>query len=306
MTNMNIHTKQFQILTDIELVWELMTDAYNHDERGGPAAPFFEYAITSPWMDKDYARLDRFWFDGDEPVAFVFYEQCVSDLYFVLKPGYEFLAKEMIDYAETGFPDFENKQYKLFSKQTALIEELTKRGYKVFYEEREWVFDFSKGRLEYPLPEGYHFVEPEKSDPLKVAKCLWEGFCSEEFGPFVDWEKPIKQGGISPHEQYQNVFGATVAPSPHSTYQYNVIIADENDEYVCFSGMWWVEKNHLAYMEPLCTVPSHQHKGLAAAALSRHEAVLRPLGAEFMTGGGNEFYKKIGYTDQHVLLHIHK
>ena len=62
----------------------------------------------------------------------------------------------------------------------------------------------------------------------------------------------------------------------------------------------------LTDIELVCTVPAHQHKGLAAAALSRHDAVLRPLGAELMTGGGNEFYKKIGYTDQHVLLHIHK
>jgi hypothetical protein len=35
-------------------------------------------------------------------------------------------------------------------------------------------------------------------------------------------------------------------------------------------------------------------------------AVLRPLGAERMTGGGNEFYRKIGYTDQQTLLHFHK
>lgn len=49
----------------------------------------------------------------------------------------------------------------------------------------------------------------------------------------------------------------------------------------------------------------HQHKGLAAATLSRHDAVLRPLGAERMTGGGNEFWE-IGYTDQQTLLHFHK
>ena len=304
---MNIRTKQFQILTDIELAWKLMTDVYNHDKSNGPAAPFLEYAITSPWMDTDYVRLNRFWLDGDEPVAFVFYECPVSDLYCVLRPGYEFLVKDMIDYAESAYPKFEKPlQFKLFSTQTALIDEVTKRGYKGVYEEREWVFDFRKGKLDYKLPEGYHFVEPEKSDPLKVAKCLWEGFNSEEFGPFVNWETPEKKGGMSPHELYQNVYGATISPAPHHTYQYTVIIADENEDYVCFSGLWWVEKNRLAYMEPLCTVPKHQHKGLAAAALSRHDAVLRPLGAELMTGGGNEFYRKIGYTDQHELIHFHK
>lgn len=35
-------------------------------------------------------------------------------------------------------------------------------------------------------------------------------------------------------------------------------------------------------------------------------AVLRPLGADCMTGGGNEFYRKIGYTEQQTLLHFHK
>lgn len=44
---MNIRTKQFQFLTDIELVWQLMTDAYNHDT-SRLAGPFFEYAVTSP------------------------------------------------------------------------------------------------------------------------------------------------------------------------------------------------------------------------------------------------------------------
>ena len=80
-----ITTKQFQILTDINPVWKLMTDVYDHAESNGPAAPFFEYAITSPWCDRDYLRLNRFWMDGDNPVAFVFYEQPVNQIYFVLR-----------------------------------------------------------------------------------------------------------------------------------------------------------------------------------------------------------------------------
>ena len=55
-----INTKQFQILTDIGLVYKLMTEVYNHEETNGPAEPFFEYAITSPWMEKDFLRLNRF------------------------------------------------------------------------------------------------------------------------------------------------------------------------------------------------------------------------------------------------------
>ena len=90
-----INTKQFQILTDIELVYKLMTEVYNHEQTNGPVAPFFEYAITSPWMDMDFLRLNRFWLEDGSPVAFVFYEQPVTSLYFVLRPGYENLAGAM-------------------------------------------------------------------------------------------------------------------------------------------------------------------------------------------------------------------
>ena len=278
---MSIRTKQFQILTDAELVWKLMTDVYNHDETNGPAAPFFEYAIISSWLDRDYLRLNRFWLDDDLPVAFVFYENPVTSTYFVLRPGYEFLADEMIEYAEKAFPKFdEPRELNLLSGQRPMIEAALKRGYDTVYEEPDRFFDLRKGKLEYPLPEGYHFVDARKSDPLKSAKC--------------------------PHELYQNVLCASISPSPHATYDYTVIIADREENYVCFSGMWWVPENKLAYMEPLCTVPSHQHRGLAAAALSRHDKVMRGLGAEIMTGGGNDFYRKIGYQGIHRWLHMQK
>ena len=48
-------------------------------------------------------------------------------------------------------------------------------------------------------------------------------------------------------------------------------------------------------MEPLCTVPDHRKKGLAAAALSEMYRRTKTLGATHMTGGGNPFYDKIGY-----------
>ena len=102
-----MRTKQFQILTDAELAWALMTDVFTPDERHGPAAPFFEYALASSWQDKTYLRLNRFWLDGDRPVGFVFYEDDPNRLHFTLRPGYEALAGEMLDYAEKAFPVFD-------------------------------------------------------------------------------------------------------------------------------------------------------------------------------------------------------
>ena len=299
---MNVHTKQFQPLTDAELAWGLMTDVFTPDEQNGPAAPFFEYALTSSWQDKTYLRRDRFWLDGDLPVAFVFYEDDPNRLHFVLRPGYEALAGAMIDYAETAFPAFdEPRELVLNQGQKALIEAAEARGYEVVYRKDCKVFNFSTGRLSHPLPEGYHFVDPDQVDPLKAARCLWEGFNGDQ-GPFIGWETP----GTGPHGLYQNVLGTALSPSPHATNEHTVVIADENGDYVCFAGMWWVEKNKLAYLEPLCTVPEHRHKGLAAAAVSEHDRRLRPLGARLMTGGVNDFYRRVGYRDAVVTLHFAK
>ena len=193
---MAIRTKQFQILTDADLAWELMTDVFTPDEGHSPAAPFFEYALTSTWQDKTYLRLDRFWLDGDLPVGFVFYEDDPNRLHFVLRPGYEYLAGEMIDYAETAFPAFDRpRELVLNQGQVALIREAEARGYEIVHREENKVFDFSTGQLSHPLPAGYRFVDPDRVDPLKAARCMWLGF-NEGSGPFVGGETP----GTGPHE----------------------------------------------------------------------------------------------------------
>ena len=132
----NITTKQFQPLTDMGMVWDFMVEIYDDRFANGVAAPFFEYAITSTWMNKSYLHLDRLWFDSDKVIAFVFTEEPVTSVFFSLRPGYEELAEEMIDYAEANIPNFDGEQeFVLFSGQKALADVIEKRGYKVFYDE---------------------------------------------------------------------------------------------------------------------------------------------------------------------------
>lgn len=49
-----IKTKQFQILTDVEMAWKFIVDVYDaisDKGRENVEAPFFEYALTSTWMN---------------------------------------------------------------------------------------------------------------------------------------------------------------------------------------------------------------------------------------------------------------
>jgi len=292
---MNITTRQFQLLSDVNLVWDFLTDIYDRKIGSGVAAPFFEYALQSSWMDQSYSFLDRFWLDGDRVVAFVFYEAPVTDIFFSVRKGYEFLADELVDYAVSTMPNFDGKQrLVLFNGQEFLMEAAARRGFVKTEEYEDRNFDF-RNELDHPLPEGYRFVDPKDADGLKLAKLLWYGFGHGEKGPFEGWDREDCSNDWTPAKSYKGVIGPMTAPAPHSTHEYDVIIADENGEYVCFSGMWWVPENKLAYMEPLCTHPDHRRRGLAAAALSRHYHRMRALGATHMTGGGDPFYEKLGY-----------
>lgn len=292
---MNITTKQFQLLSDIDLVWDLLVDIYDRENGSGVAAPFFEHAITASWVDSSYSYLNRFWFDGDKTVAFVFYEAPVTDIYFSVRKGYEFLADELIDYAVNNMPNFNNEQQMiLFNGQEFLMEAAQKRGFKKVFEYEDRVFDF-KNELNYELPSGYHFVEPENIDVLKMGKLCWYGFDHGDKGEFKDWNKYDDSLEWTPAKSFKDNVGAFLAPTPHATPEYNIVIADVNEEYVCFAGMWWIPENKLAYMEPLCTAPEHRRKGLAAAALTEHYRRMKALGATHMSGGEDPFYEKIGF-----------
>ena len=274
-----ITTRQFRILADHMTVYQLMVDIYEKDWRNGVPAPFFEYAHSSDWMDQSYTHRYRLWMDGDRIVGFCFSENPVSDVYFSLRPGYEALAPEMVAYAQSSMPRPGGKhQLVLFGAQKALIQAARQAGYRQTGGYTEYVMDFDKP-LCHPLPEGYRFAQ-HPLDPAKISRCCWKGFDHEAA------EGPWNGDSESVHHLMQ---------APHVTAQYDAAIEDENGEYVCFAGMWWVPENHLAYLEPLCTVPEHRRRGLAAAAMSELYRRLSPLGATHMTGGGDPFYAAIGF-----------
>jgi N-acetylglutamate synthase-like GNAT family acetyltransferase len=261
-------------------IYQFMLDIYEKDWRNGVPAPFLEYALSSSWMDKSYTHRNRIWMDGEQIVAFCFTENPVTDIYFSLRPGYEMLASEIIQYACEYMLNMNNKQQLiLFKGQETLMDAAIKEGYQCIGKRVDMVFSFER-TLEYELPEGFHFVEEDKINIEKVSECCWKGFDHEvEDGPW---------NGDAEHNYH-------LLQAPHATPQYTVVIENEKGEYVCYAGMWWTPQNHLAYMEPLCTVPSYRRKGLVAAALSELYRKMKEIGATHMTGGSNKFYSKIGF-----------
>lgn len=278
----NITTKQFSILGDHMAVYDFMLDIFSPDRRGGVPAPFWEYALVSDWMDKSYLHRCRMWKDGERIVGFCFHENPVSDVYFNLREGYEELAPEMVEYAEKHMAVKGELRLVLVGDQWEFERAAKAAGFEKEGGYDSLVYDCSKP-LNYPLPEGFRFTEIGGVDPAKACECCWKGFGHEaEEGP---WDG-----------EYEYAY--ELVNAPHATPEYAVAIENERGEYVCYAGMWWVPENKLAYLEPLCTVPEYRRRGLAAAALSELYRRLRPLGAEYMTGGGDPFYERIGYEQR--------
>lgn len=277
-------SRQYRYLTDFTTVYDFLIDIYERDWRNGVPAPFLEYALSSTWMDKRYLHRNRLWFDDDQVAAFVFTESEPFKIFFSLRPGYESLAEEMVSYAENHMITQNGKQhFILFKGQQALTDVVRNRGYQKTGGHIDLIYDFEQnGPLAFPLPSGYRFVKNAELDQEKILRCLWKGFNHEEE------EGPWDAGHMD--DAY------LLMTAPHYTPQYPAVIEEEKTgDYVCFAGMWWTPQNHLAYMEPLATVPEHRRKGLAAAALSELYRRMKPLGATHMTGGANKFYAKIGY-----------
>lgn len=157
-----------------------MTEIYERDWRNGVPAPFLEYALSSTWMDTSYTHRWRMWKDGEKIAAFVFHEDPISDVYISLRPGYEELADELAAYASSDMPKQNGKnRLVLFEGQAAVMEAAKRAGYVQTGGYNKQVFAFSKP-LDYPLPEGFRFVEPGELDPAKIAECCWKGFDHEK------------------------------------------------------------------------------------------------------------------------------
>ena len=285
----NIVKRPYRELCDFPKVYDFMVKNFSIDCKYGSYAPFFEYSLATPWFDHFQNHRFAVWEEDNEVVAFCWCESRLGQVYFDLSEGYEFLIPEMISHAENRLRDDNGKlQLMVYASQKAVLEEAQKQGYKIVWREESGILDFSKKQLNASLPEGYEFESPNKIDVSKVTDMTWRGFDNEGTSPGgVEWD-------------YHTL------AAPHATPELDVIIKTTDGEYVCFAGMWWVPENKLAYMEPLCTVPEHRHKGLASAALSELYRRMSKLGATHMTGGTNEFYYKIGFEKGDETLYLEK
>lgn len=276
--------RPYRCLVDFQKVYDFMIKVYEVDWRNGKPAAAFEYSQLLYWTDHTQSHRIAIWEENEQIVGLCWYDGQMGEALFNLMPGYDCIAPDMIQHAQTRLSTEDGSvQLMLYKGQASLIQEAERQGFKQTKEEPEGIYDFKSGKLNYKLPHGYCFKPLSKCDRKQLQDATWRGFDNQG----------ESEGGVETAHH--------LSAAPHRTPELDVVVVDEKGEYACYASMWMIPENRLAYLEPLCTVPEHRGKGLASAALTELVRRTKPLGATHMTGGSNRFYFKIGYERTAVL-----
>ena len=266
--------KREYVNEDFDRIFQFMIGTYTRDWKNGVPAPFLEHAQKFPWTDRAHNHRNAVWEEDGEIVAFCFFESSLGSAFFNVKEGYDKVVPDMLVHAERNLCDNAgNLELKVFGAQKNVIKQAQKFGYRKVGEYAECIYDYADGALNHNLPEGFFFENPEDIDMEKAYDATWQGFENKTERPANNF-RPTTKGAVKGMD---------------------VVVKDEDGDYVCCAGMYMVPENHLAYMEPLATIKEYRNKGIAAAALSEMYRRTIKLGATHMTGGGNKFYYDLGF-----------
>lgn len=291
---MTIQHRQYRYPEDFEAVGDFLIRHYQPGIRDGNwLQPAWEYAHSHPLMDEGHLDRNRIWDEvsGErcEIVAVCNYEWRLGEAFFQVKPGYEALKPEMLDYAEAALAgtNAEGKRYltAFVNDFDAELQPLVKaRGYEL---KRDWARPTSQFVIPTPfptieLPDGFRLKSlVDENDLRKINRVLWRGF---------DHEGP-------PPEGEEDLEGRRKMQSgPHFRHDLTIVVEAPDGNYASFCGMWHEQTNHIAYVEPVATDPDYRRMGLGKAAVWEG---IRRCGAEGATvayvGSDQRFYTSIGF-----------
>jgi mycothiol synthase len=151
---------------------------------------------------------------------------------------------------------------------------LKRRGYtKGTWTEHQWRRDLDAPIPDVPVSPGYTVRALGDVDELPARSwASWRGFHPDE--PDEDYEG---------WEWYLNV-----QRCPLYRRDLDIVAVAPSGEIASFCTLWYDDVTRSAYIEPVATVPEHQRRGLARAAITEGLRRLQRLGATRAFVGGYE------------------
>ncbi len=219
------------------------------------------------------------WETPDGKIAAVLNPEEFGQVFLQIHPAFktEKLEEEMIASAEkylaVTHADKQEISIWVDSKDTLRLDLLQGRGYiKGRWTERQWRRDLDMPIPEVPVVAGYTIrsLGDERELPAR-SWASWRGFHpGEPDEKYQGWE------------WYRNIQRCPL-------YRRDLdMVAAIGDVIAACATIWYDDTTRTAYIEPVVTVPEHQRRGLARAAITEGLRRLQRMGARQVFVGGLE------------------
>jgi predicted N-acetyltransferase YhbS len=153
------------------------------------------------------------------------------------------------------------------------------------------VFTVQGNLPDYTLPEGYRLQSmADENDLERRRKAFGLGFNHPD--P-KDWPSLLAYQGLQEAPDYRR--------------ELDLYVVAPDGEFASFCIAWWDERNRIASLEPVGTVPEHRRKALARAVVLEAIRQVAALGAEeVFVGSDQAFYLSLGFELKYAGHHWKK
>jgi predicted N-acetyltransferase YhbS len=218
-----------------------------------------------------------------------------GEAFFQRHPDHDFLLPEMLDFAETHLRNLErNLLFVAISDQDeAFLAVVRGRGYRRNDRHILWdsVFTVRRELPGYTLPEGYRLRSMADDNDLDRRR--------KAFGLGFNHPDPRDWPSLLSVQELQK--------APDYRPELDLYVVAPDGEFASFCIAWWDERNRIAMLEPVGTVPGHRRKGLARAIVLEAVRRVAALGVEQASvGSDQEFYLSLGFELKYAGHHWEK
>ncbi|MBQ4424885.1 MAG: GNAT family N-acetyltransferase [Lachnospiraceae bacterium] len=240
----------------------------------------FEWMAEHPDFDKSLTGAIGLWTDEERIVGAAIYDMYFGEAFCGALPEYDYLYPEILDYAWANLKDEEGLGIAACDENAKEIEALKAKGFAP-EEQTENIMKIGlDGAFPVCLPDGFHLEELDPGEDIQGFQwLLWQGFDhGEDRAAFEKEEAPDSKA------------------RKHFRKALSLAAAGPDKEKAAYGCLWYHEGTDYAYVEPVCTVPSHRGKGLAKAIIYEALSRVRDLGAkEAYVISDMDFYAKLGF-----------
>lgn len=271
-----------------EIYFETRTQKCWLPQRWEYAEHFVNHLYIERGWD-DWEKYIHIWEENDKIVA-VCHKESETDVFLQIRPKYEYLAQEMLDFAENMIAikgENGKKHLTVWSTESNkyLNDALTERGYS--RGDDGSYFNVQKLNSEYipNLSSGYRFVNAnEIINPKERNQTVHRGFHPDD--------KPL--------DVVTNSF-LMMERAPLFKAELELMTQYKDGTLTSFCCIWYDEKTQTGMFEPVCTHINHRRKGLGREMIIEGLRLLKEIGAThaYVASYGDErkaFYNSAGFV----------